>query len=157
STGLITGVIGSSAGGSSPYSVTITVSDGVNAAVSEAFTWTITRVQVQDQADQSNNLGDVVSLAKYGWSTSGNAVTWSASGLPPGLSISSTTGLISGTIASNASLTTPYAVTVTATDGSDQGSISFNWNIASFAVVSPGDQSNAEGDAVALQLSANNN
>ncbi len=41
---------------------------------------------------------------------------FAASGLPSGLSINTTTGLISGTIANNASVTSPYSVTVTATD-----------------------------------------
>ena len=48
-----------------------------------------------------------------------------ASGLPDGLSIDSSSGLISGTIANTASLTTPYSVTVTATDGSHPASTAF--------------------------------
>ena len=43
-TGLITGLINHAAAASSPYSVQITVDDGVNAPVSDTFTWTITNV-----------------------------------------------------------------------------------------------------------------
>jgi hypothetical protein len=52
--------------------------------------------------------------------------TWSATGLPAGLSINSSTGLISGT----PTTANTYSVTVTATDtGSRSGSTSFTWTI----------------------------
>ncbi len=43
-------------------------------------------------------------------------LTFSASNLPPGLSINPTTGIITGTIAGNASVSGPYSVTITAVD-----------------------------------------
>jgi hypothetical protein len=49
-----------------------------------------------------------------GYASNGDALTYSETGLPPGLNISD--GTISGTIASNAASGTPYAVTITATD-----------------------------------------
>ena len=45
-------------------------------------------------------------------------ITYSASGLPSGLSLDTATGLISGTIDDSAASENPYQVTVTATDGS---------------------------------------
>ncbi len=50
--------------------------------------------------------------------------------LRPGLSSASTTGAISGTIATSANNSTPYAVTVSATDGTNSASQSFNWSVA---------------------------
>jgi hypothetical protein len=49
--------------------------------------------------------------------TGGGTVTFSATGLPGGLSINAGTGLISGTPASGADAGSPYSVAVTATDG----------------------------------------
>ena len=53
--------------------------------------------------------------------------TWSATGLPTGLSINSSTGLITGT----ATVAGTYSVTVTATDSTGAaGSASFTWTIS---------------------------
>ena len=59
-------------------------------------------------------------------SASGQTLTWSASGLPAGLSISSTSGLISGTPTTAG----PPAATVTATDTTGaSGSTSLSWTV----------------------------
>src|SRR5690242_6852507 len=59
-------------------------------------------------------------------SASGQTFTWSATGLPTGLSINSSSGLISGTPSANGT----FSVTVTATDTtSASGSTSFTWTI----------------------------
>ncbi|MGH3158945.1 MAG: Ig domain-containing protein, partial [Streptosporangiaceae bacterium] len=61
-------------------------------------------------------------------SQSGQTLTYSATGLPAGLSISTTTGLITGAPTTAAD----YNVTVTATDNTGaQGSASFTWDISS--------------------------
>jgi serine protease len=61
-------------------------------------------------------------------SASGQTLTYSATGLPTGLSISSSTGLISGT----PTATGTYNVTVTAKDSTNaSGSASFTWTITS--------------------------
>ncbi|MEU2736070.1 putative Ig domain-containing protein, partial [Streptomyces sp. NPDC007095] len=60
--------------------------------------------------------------------SAGATLTYSASGLPTGLSISSSTGLISGT----ASTAGTYQVTVTAKDSTGaSGSTSFTWTVGS--------------------------
>ncbi|HSR44476.1 MAG TPA: immunoglobulin-like domain-containing protein [Acidimicrobiia bacterium] len=43
-TGLITGLINHAAAASSPYTVEVSVTDGVNAPVTDTFTWTVTNV-----------------------------------------------------------------------------------------------------------------
>ena len=61
----------------------------------------------------------------------GAALTFSATGLPPGLTIDPATGIISGTIDNSASTTGPYSVTITADDGDVGGAVSdtFTWTI----------------------------
>ena len=54
--------------------------------------------------DQSSGVGDSVTLvvAASDSDLPANALTYSATGLPPGVSISSTTGLIAGTVSAAA-------------------------------------------------------
>src|SRR6516165_1906539 len=84
----------------------------------------------------------------------------SATNLPPGLGIDPDTGLISGTVSTSSTLGSAYAVTVTATDNATSlsASQSFNWTINATNVApvltNPGNQTNAAGDYVSLQLSA---
>ncbi len=77
-------------------------------------------------ADQTNTEGDSVSLAITASDTDGDILTFSASGLPTGLSIDPATGIISGIPTVPGS----FAVTITVDDnngGSDNAS--FNWNV----------------------------
>jgi hypothetical protein len=61
-------------------------------------------------------------------SASGQTLTYSATGLPPGLSISSSSGLISGT----PSTAGTYSVTATATDTTGaSGAATFAWTVSS--------------------------
>jgi hypothetical protein len=81
-------------------------------------------------------------------SASGQTLTYSATGLPAGLSISSSSGLISGT----PTTATSYSVTVTAKDTtSASGSASFTWTVNPAAhtvsVTNPGSQTSTVGTA----------
>ena len=94
--GTISGTIANDAARSTPYDVTVTVSDGM-ASASQSFNWSVSPVGVTNPGDQSNVSGDVVSLPISAGSVNG-PVSFTATGLPPGLSIDSTTGIISGTL-----------------------------------------------------------
>jgi hypothetical protein len=156
-TGTITGTLPNSAASSTPYNVTVTASDGM-ASSSQSFTWTVNAVSLQNPGDQSNLDGDSVSLQLTASDANNATLTYSASNLPPGLSIDSDTGLISGTIASNADTNSPYSVTLTATDSNnDSVSQSFNWSVAVLALNPVSDQESQEDAAVSLQLSATDN
>ncbi len=156
-TGVISGVIDSTAGAQSPYAVSVTASAGT-LSDSQSFVWTVPHILIDNPGDQSNLDGDSVSLPVTAWEPPyGHSLTFSATGLPAGLSIDSTFGVISGTISANASASSPYAVTVTATDGTDPASTSFTWTVQNFALENPGDQSNSEGDVVSLQLVVDSN
>jgi len=81
-------------------------------------------------ANPGNRTGTVGQATSLQMSASGGAppYTWSATGLPSGLSINSSSGLISGT----PTTANTYSVTVTATDtASHSGSTSFTWTINS--------------------------
>jgi O-glycosyl hydrolase len=86
-------------------------------------------VTVTSPGNQTGTVGTAVSVPVQGTdSGSGQALSWSATGLPAGLSISPATGVISGTpTAAGAS-----AVTVTATDTTGaSGSATFTWTVSS--------------------------
>ncbi len=154
STGLISGTIGSTADVDGPYAVTITATDGTVTAT-QALTWNVNPVVTLDSVDdQANGAGDVVSLAMSADDALNNTLSYSATGLPPGLSINSTTGVISGTVAAGAASNTPYSVTVTASDGALSASQTFNWTVAPVWLVNPGPQTNVDDQAVALALTA---
>ncbi|WP_416956618.1 putative Ig domain-containing protein [Streptomyces sp. Agncl-13] len=83
-------------------------------------------VTVTNPGSQSTATGSAASLQISGSDSAGAALTYSATGLPTGLSISSA-GLISGT----ASTAGTYAVTVTAKDSTGaSGSASFTWTVS---------------------------
>ncbi|MEU6775729.1 putative Ig domain-containing protein [Streptomyces sp. NPDC046759] len=85
-------------------------------------------VSVTNPGSQSTTTGSAVSLQIHASDSGGAALTYSASGLPTGLSINSSSGLISGT----ASTAGTYQVTVTATDSTGAfGSTSFTWTVGS--------------------------
>jgi cyanophycinase-like exopeptidase len=154
--GTITGTLPNSAASSMPYNVTVTASDG-QSSNSQFFQWSVNAISLPAPGDQSNLDGDSVSLQMSGTDAGSGTLTYSAYGLPSGLSIDSTTGLISGTISTTADMYSPYSVTVAATDGTNNASQSFNWTVAKLALNAPSDQQNQEGTAVSLQLSATDN
>jgi subtilase family serine protease len=84
-------------------------------------------VTVTSPGNQTTTVGTAVSLQIHATdSASGQTLTYSATGLPTGLSINSSTGLISGT----PSAAGTFSVTVTATDTTNaSGSASLTWTI----------------------------
>jgi Putative Ig domain len=86
-------------------------------------------VTVNNPGNKTGTVGTATSLQMTATdSQSGQTFTWSATGLPAGLSINSSTGLISGT----PTTANTYNVTVTATDTTGaHGSASFTWTISS--------------------------
>jgi O-glycosyl hydrolase len=85
-------------------------------------------VMVTNPGSQAGTTGTAASLQVHATdSGTGQTLSYSASGLPAGLSIASGTGLISGTPATAGT----YTVTVTATDGTRaSGSATFTWTIS---------------------------
>jgi Concanavalin A-like lectin/glucanases superfamily/Putative Ig domain len=85
---------------------------------------------VTNPGNKQNMEGDLVSLQIEANDLENGTLNFSASGLPPSLSIA-TNGLINGQIGCAASTNSPYAVTVTAKNTMTQksGSASFSWTV----------------------------
>jgi Glycosyl hydrolase family 48/Cellulose binding domain/Putative Ig domain len=130
STGAITGT--PTKAGS--FTTTVTVNDGSGAS-SVNFDWTVSAtstgntVTVTSPGNQTGTVGTAASLQiKATDSAAGQTLTYTAAGLPAGLSVSSTTGLISGTPTTAGT----SSVTVTVTDGTGaKGTAAFTWTISS--------------------------
>jgi endo-1,4-beta-xylanase len=85
-------------------------------------------VTVTNPGSQNGTVGTAASEQIHATDSGGAALSYSATGLPPGLSVSSSTGLISGTPTTAGT----YTVTVTAADSTGaSGSTTFTWTIAS--------------------------
>jgi uncharacterized repeat protein (TIGR01451 family) len=165
STGTITGTVDYSAAAASPYTVTIRATDdGVPELFTEkSFTWAITDVNrppaLSAPLDPATTEGDPVTLAVVGGDPDGDDLAWTATGLPPGLTIDSATGIISGTPGFTASAGSPYSVTVRATDDGTPilfTQVSFTWTVYEFdrapSVTAVPDQLSSEGDAESLAM-----
>ena len=69
---------------------------------------------------QSNQQGDSVSLQIQASDPDGDTLTYSATGLPPGLSLNTTSGLINGTLGLNTAI-------VSVSDGTLSTNVNFDW------------------------------
>ena len=148
SSGLITGTI---TGTSSPYSVTVTASVSQGGSVSQSFTWNVSTLSVTNPGTHDGAVGDGVALPiQASGLPSGDSWIYSATGLPSGLSINTSSGQIGGTITGSANA---YSVSVTASDGQGaSASQSFTWNVSTLSVTNPGTHNGAVGDGVALPI-----
>ena len=134
-TGRITGTIDPQASASEPYKVKVTATDDKGAATSETFTWVVDDTPPTAgapvpaaSAPDGTTIAPIDTASHFG-SPNGLPLTYSATGLPAGLSIDPTTGQITGTLDHDASKNAPvtsgsgatldgtYKVTVTANDG----------------------------------------
>ena len=129
-----TGVISGTATTAGSYTVKVTGTDSTGPTGSATFTWNVgsgtgNTVTVTNPGNQTGTVGTPVSLQiSASDSASGQTLTYSATGLPTGLSINATSGLITGTPTTAAN----YTPTVTATDTTGaSGSASFTWDISS--------------------------
>jgi carboxypeptidase T len=130
-----TGVISGKPTAAGTSNVTLTVKDAGAKTATTSFTWTVTSgtgggtVTVTKPADQWSFRGWAIQpLQIRATSTAGGTLTFTATGLPPGLSISST-GVITGTPTTSGN----YSVTVTAKDaGGGTGTTTFTWQVSGF-------------------------
>ncbi|MEX2323740.1 MAG: putative Ig domain-containing protein [Acidimicrobiia bacterium] len=129
-TGVISGKIDIEVGGEVSYDITVRARDAGELFGETTFTWAVNRTPtVTNPGNQSHNEGDTISLPVAWSDPNGDDLTWTANGLPPGLSIGLSTGVISGTISSGAAAT--YSVMVKATDpGGLDDEVPFTWTVS---------------------------
>ncbi len=122
-TGLISGTV--TAAGT--YSVDVSVVDGAEGADELSFVWLVnTPPAVTDPGDQTGMVGDIINLPVVATDADGDNLAFSAEGLPAGLTIDSSTGVISGELEASGESTS----TVTVTDGNGgMTTITIEWNI----------------------------
>ena len=85
-------------------------------------------------------------------SLAGQAVTYSATGLPPGLTLNSASGQITGTPAAG-DIGHQYTVSVTPSAGAVPSSMSFTWIVhGALTVASPGNRTTTAGTPVGLRV-----
>ncbi len=107
--GIVSGTLASNAsqgGVSGVHTVTVTADDGLSTPTNYQFTWTVTDPAplAGSVANQNSQDGDVVvSLDASTSDPDNDTLSYSLGDQPAGLSINSTSGIISGTIDSNAS------------------------------------------------------
>ncbi len=116
------------------YTLMLTASDGA-ASVSDTVVITVNSAAnnlpiITSPGNQSSNEGTVISLQIVASDPENTALTYAATGLPAGLSINPTTGLISGTLPFTAAGS--YVVNLSVTDSGTPpltASTSFNWSV----------------------------
>ena len=115
-------------------------------------------VTVTNPGSQSNTAGSAITALQINAtdSAAGQTLTYSATGLPTGLSINSSSGQITGTPSTQG----VYTPTITVTDTtSASGSTSFTWTINpasgnTVTVANPGPQTGVVSTAASLQMTA---
>jgi hypothetical protein len=121
STGRIAGSLSHVSSGS--YSVQLSVADDGSPPLvdSISFAWSVSNtnrapVITQSPSDLTKSEGDSLTLAVIAHDPDGQVLTFSAAGLPPGITIDSATGSITGVLAEGSSAVSPYLVTVEVLD-----------------------------------------
>ncbi len=85
----------------------------------------------QDLPDRTDPEGTTVDFTAGATDPDGDPLTYGAAGLPPGVTIGASDGRVQGTIAGGASASSPYATTVTVTDGvAPAVNDAFTWTVS---------------------------
>jgi hypothetical protein len=160
SSGLISGTVSSSAS-AGVYSVSITATNAGGTGA-QTFALTVTIPLPAAPVITSSNSGSAVigSAFSHQVVASNTPTSYAASGLPSGVSINSSTGLISGTVSSSASAGV-YSVTIVATNAGGSGTQIFSLTLTSPLPSAPVINSGATasgvtGSAFSYQISASN-
>jgi hypothetical protein len=131
--GTVNGTVTSDMVEHSPYLVTLTATDGLY-STSTAFEWTFVAanpISVTNPGTITSTVHAAIDQQITATTTDGLPLSYSASGLPGGLSINAQTGEITGTIPTLAAMPGVFDVTVTATDGTNSTATKFRWNVDS--------------------------
>src|SRR6185295_18745897 len=127
--GVISGTLGFASAGT--YNVTVTVSDGT-LTDTDAFTWTVTNVNQPpvfstEFTDRTDAEGAAINFDADATDPDGTILTYSATGLPGGITINSSTGVVSGTL--NGTSSGSYNTVLTVSDGTLTDTDAFTWTV----------------------------
>lgn len=131
-TGMITGTPDPGTAGTYPITLEVTTPGGTDteslnltvlAGTATTPTTTPPSITGPSTATAQEGVAVSISMAASNLPSSGTGAVWSATGLPSGLSINSTTGDIMGTPASGTAGTHAVTVTVTTPDGTDTATL----------------------------------
>jgi hypothetical protein len=111
------------------YNVIVTATDSHQAATSVSFQWQVSvpGPVISPIPNQFNNHSSTVTVSVNATDPNGDALTYAAAGLPPGLQINGTSGLISGTI--DEGDYGVWQVTVSVSDGTYTTASAFTWTV----------------------------
>jgi hypothetical protein len=129
STGVVSGTLNATSSGS--YNTVITVSDGT-LTDTDSFSWTVTNINQPPAfstnfGDRTDAEGAVINFDANASDPDGTTLTYSATGLPGGIAINSSTGVVSGTL--NATSSGSYNTVITVSDGTLTDTDSFSWTV----------------------------
>jgi fibronectin type 3 domain-containing protein len=138
-------------------SVAVTPSDGTvsGTAANASVTVVNSPPTLTNPGDRTNDEGDTVSLQLIAVDADGDSITYSASGLPIGLSASAS-GLISGFLGASSAGT--YSTVANASDGTASGPAAFSWTVtndASGPAMPAGLTSRTVGESIQLDWNDN--
>ncbi|MCS7160093.1 MAG: Ig domain-containing protein [Gemmatales bacterium] len=109
-------------------------------------------VIVSPTPDIESVLGEPILVSYAAHDPDGDTLTWSISGLPPGLTYDATLGCVTGTLANEPEVIGSYTVTINVSDGKEQTSATFRWTVGRFAIDDGGPQWYAVGERVSRHL-----
>ena len=126
--------------------------------MTSTFIWNVTGITIDQLPLRADQVGANVSLPVHAVDATGGTLSYSATGLPAGLSIDPATGIISGTVANIVGNHQTLNVDITASSGTDHTDMAFKWSVVQagvvdqIVVVNPGQQSSIEGTDISEAL-----
>lgn len=152
----ILGTVDQTAAVDSPYDVDLDVDDGRGGTATTSFTWVVSPVNVAPVLDPIGDLvtgrGTPVAADVTASDIDGDGLTFGATGLPDGLSLSE-----AGDVTGTPTTTGAFDVVVTVSDGTDTDQEALTWTIVDNTppvLDDPGPQSSVEGASVSLSMTA---
>jgi hypothetical protein len=157
-TGVISGTPAAGTDAGSPYTVTISATNSGGTG-SATLTLTINPPPPPVITSSLTATGTVGIAFSYQITASNSPTSFNATGLPSGLTVNTSTGLISGTPAASTDAGSPYSVTISATNSGGTGTATLTITILSGApvITSPTTASGTVCNAFSYLITVTNN